>query len=167
MIIIWNNKETGNEQLKLNIRSRYSLVYCNMFMYPHYIMLLGCRSSDNVVLDLWFGWSKYMFSTPAAPERQWTPEDSASEPRPIHTAALAIPGERTGVAELDERGFLKVGLPETANNHYIFFWLSGRALDSGRQKGEFKSPCLCFFAFLPLLPCFLLLLYSGCSINSS
>ena len=88
-----------------------------------------------------------MFSTPAAPERQWTPEDSASEPRPIHTAALAIPGERTGVAELDERGFLKVGLPETANNHYIFFWLSGRALDSGRQKGEFKSPCLRCFAF--------------------
>ena len=89
-----------------------------------------------------------MFSTPAAPERQRTPEDIASEPRPTHTAALAIPGERTGVApELDERGFLKVGLPETANNHYFLFWLSGRALDSGRQKGEFKSLCLCCFAF--------------------
>ena len=47
---------------------------------------------------------KYRFSTPAAPERQRTPEDSASEPHPTHTAALAIPGERTGVApELGER----------------------------------------------------------------
>ena len=32
-----------------------------------------------------------MFSTPAAPERQETPEDSAGVPRPTHTAALAIP----------------------------------------------------------------------------
>ena len=44
---------------------------------------------------------KYRFSTPAAPERQRPPEDSASVPRPTH---LAIPGERTGVApELGER----------------------------------------------------------------
>ena len=92
---------------------------------------------------------KYRLSTPAATEHQQTPEDSASVPRPTHTAALAIPGESTGVApELGERGFLKVGLPETANNICIFFWLSGRALDSGRQKSDFKSPCLCFFAFL-------------------
>ena len=49
---------------------------------------------------------KYRFSTPAATERQQTPEDSASVPRLTHTAALAIPGERTGVApELGERGF--------------------------------------------------------------
>ena len=41
---------------------------------------------------------KYMFSTPVAPERQGIPEDSASVPRPTHTAALAIPGEGTGVA---------------------------------------------------------------------
>ena len=78
---------------------------------------------------------KYRLSTPAATEHQQTPEDSASVPRPTHTAALAIPGERTGVApELGERGFLKVGLSETATNHYIFFWLSGRTLDSGRQQ---------------------------------
>ena len=89
---------------------------------------------------------KYRFSTPAAPERQRTPKDNASEPRPTHTEALAIPGERKGVApELGERGLLKVGLPETTNNHYVFFWLSGIALDSERQKSEFKSPCLCFF----------------------
>ena len=57
---------------------------------------------------------KHMFSTPAVLERQGTPEDSASVPRPTHTAALAIPGERTGVApELGERGFLKVRLPES------------------------------------------------------
>ena len=97
---------------------------------------------------------KHMFSTPAVLERQGTPEDSASVPRPTHTAALAIPGERTGVApELDERGFFKVDFPETVNNHCIFFWLSGRALDSGRQNGEFKSPCLCCFAFFFLLYC--------------
>ena len=110
-----------------------------------------------VVVSFWiFGLveSKYRFSTPADPERQRTPEDSASVPRPTHTAALAIPGERTGVApELDERGFFKVDFPETVNNHYIFFWLSGRALDSGRQNGEFKSPCLCCFAFFFLLYC--------------
>ena len=63
---------------------------------------------------------KHKFSTPAAPECQRTPEDSTSVPRPTHTAALAIPGESTGVApELGERGFLKVGLPETANNNYV------------------------------------------------
>ena len=66
----------------------------------------------------------YMFPTPAAPERQETPEDSASVPRPTHTAAPAIPGERTGVApELGERGFWEVGLPETANNHYFSTYL--------------------------------------------
>ena len=48
---------------------------------------------------------KYRFSTSDALERQRTPEDSGSVPRPTHTAALAIPGERTGVAhELGERG---------------------------------------------------------------
>ena len=95
---------------------------------------------------------KYRFSTPAAPERQRTPKDNASEPRPTHTEALAIPGERKGVApELGERGLLKVGLPETTNNHYVFFWLSGIALDSERQKSEFKSPCLCFFFAIILL----------------
>ena len=107
--------------------------------------------------------SKHMFSTPPAPERQRTPEDSASVPRPTHTEALAISGERTGVApELGGRGFLKVGLPKTANDHYIFFWHSGRALNSGRQKSEFKSPCLCFFALL-LFFHFFLLLYCCCA----
>ena len=31
--------------------------------------------------------------------------------------------------------------------HCISFWLSGRALDPGRAERQFKSPCLCFFAF--------------------
>ena len=54
---------------------------------------------------------KYRFSTPTAPERQRTPQDSANVPRPTHTAALAISGERTGVdPDLGERGFLRVGL---------------------------------------------------------
>ena len=37
---------------------------------------------------------------------------------------------------------MKVGLPEAANNNYIFLRLSanGRALDLGCQKREFKSP---------------------------
>ena len=62
---------------------------------------------------------KYRFSTPTAPERQRTPEDSARALRPTHTAALAIPGERTGVApELGEGGFSKVGLPEAGNKHF-------------------------------------------------
>ena len=105
-----------------------------------------------------------MFSTPAAPEHQGTPEDSASVPRPTHTATLAIPGERTGVAaELGDQGFLKVGLPETANNNYILFWLSGRALDFGRQKIVFKSPCLCFFfAFLHIFLFFLAMILLLC-----
>ena len=98
---------------------------------------------------------KYMFSTPVAPERQGIPEDSASVPRPSHTATLAIPGEKTGVApKLGERGFSNVDLPETANNHYLFFWLSGRALDYGRQKSEFKSSCLLLvFRFFCCLSC--------------
>ena len=65
---------------------------------------------------------KSRFSTPAAPRRQPTPRDRATVPRPAHTAtaALAIPGERPGVAlELSDRGFLKVGLPEEANNPFL------------------------------------------------
>ena len=82
--------------------------------------IIYCSSVVNVMIKMIFSLIelKYRFSTPAAPERQRTPEDIASVPRPTHTAALAIPGERTGVApELGERRFFKVGLPETANNH--------------------------------------------------
>ena len=47
---------------------------------------------------------KYVFSTPAAPGRRPLPRERTNAPRPTHTAALAIPGERTGVAvELGER----------------------------------------------------------------
>ena len=44
---------------------------------------------------------------------------------------------------------------------HISFWLSGRALDSGRAERQFKSPCLCFlFSFV----CFssAVLLYCCC-----
>ena len=64
---------------------------------------------------------KYVFSTPAIPERHPIPRHRATAPSPTHTAALAIPGERTGVAaKLGERRFFKLALPETASNHYIF-----------------------------------------------
>ena len=57
---------------------------------------------------------KYRFSPPAAPERYPPPPDRASVSRPSHTAALAIPGERTGVAaKLGVRRFFKVALRDT------------------------------------------------------
>ena len=37
--------------------------------------------------------------------------------------------------------------PEMESNHYISFWLSGRALDSGQAERQFKSHCLCVFVF--------------------
>ena len=74
---------------------------------------------------------RYVFSTPAAPGRHPIPGDRTTAPSRTHTAALAIPGKRTGVAaKLGERRFFKVALPETASIHYIFCWLNGRALDS-------------------------------------
>ena len=35
-----------------------------------------------------------------------------------------------------ERRLFKVALPETASNHYIFCWLSGRALGSGQTERQ-------------------------------
>ena len=94
----------------------------------------------------------YIVSTPAAPRRHPIPRDHATEPSPTHAAALAIPGERTGVAaKLDERRYFIIALPETLSNHYIFFLLIGRALDSGQAERHFKSPCLCFFLLYFLL----------------
>ena len=50
------------------------------------------------------------------------PRDHATAPSPTHTAALAIPGERTGVAaKFSERRFFYVALPDTASNHYTSF----------------------------------------------
>ena len=80
---------------------------------------------------------------------EWAKPALSERATPHHTAALAIPGERTGVVpEFGERGFLKSqppgdDLPGTVH----FISASGRALDCGRQKGEFKSPCLLCFAF--------------------
>ena len=41
---------------------------------------------------------KYVFSAPSAPGCSPIPRDRATAPGPTHTAALAIPVERTGVA---------------------------------------------------------------------
>ena len=44
-------------------------------------------------------------------------------PSPNHTADLAIPGEKKGVAaKLGERRFFKVAPPETARNHFFLFF---------------------------------------------
>ena len=90
----------------------------------------------------------YPKNTAASPERHPIPRDRATAPSPNHRAALAIPGERTGIAaKLGERRFFKVAVPETASNHYISFWLSGRALDSGQAERQFKSPVSLLFCF--------------------
>ena len=68
---------------------------------------------------------KYVFSTPAVQWRHPIPRDRAIALSPTHTTALAIPGERTGVAaKLGERRSLKVSLPKTASNHYILCWIT-------------------------------------------
>ena len=70
----------------------------------------------------------YSFLTPAAPERQPTHRERATVPRPPHTAALGVAGERTGAAaNCGERRLSKEGLADVANNHHP-------ALDSGGQK---------------------------------
>ena len=79
------------------------------------------------------------------------PRDRATAPSPTYTAAVAIPGERTGVAaKLGERRFFKISLPETASNLHIFFWLSGKVLNSAQVERQLKPPCLCFYALFLL-----------------
>ena len=68
-------------------------------------------------------------------------------PRPRDRAKSYPHSSPRDTRRKNERRFLKVGLPETANNHYISFWLSGRVLDSGKGERQFESPCLCFFVF--------------------
>ena len=58
------------------------------------------------------------FLTPAVPEHQPTHRGRATVPRPPHTAALGVPGERTGAAaKLGERraSIVEVALPGLAN----------------------------------------------------
>ena len=90
---------------------------------------------------------KYVFSTPASPGRHPIPRDRATVPSPTHTAVLAIPGERTGVAaKLGDQRFFKVALPETASNHYIFCF--GSTVErSILDRASVESPRLCVFAF--------------------
>ena len=95
---------------------------------------------------------EYVFSTPAALERHPIPRERPTAPSPTHTAALASPGERTGVAaKLGERRFFKFALPENASNHYIFCWLNGRALDSGQTDRQLNPPVSCVFAIFSAL----------------
>ena len=89
---------------------------------------------------------KYVFSTPVALRRHRIPRDRATAPSPTYTAALAIPGERTGVAAtLGDRRFFKVALPEMANNQYIFCWLNRRGLDSGQAERQLNLHAFSLF----------------------
>ena len=68
-------------------------------------------------------------------------------PSPTYKAALAISGERTGVAaKIGEKRLFKVALPETTSNHYVSFWLGGIALVSGQAERQFNPSCSVFFA---------------------
>ena len=110
-------------------------------------MLPGSSSGSNVQMDLRL---EYTPRIAASPERHPIPGDRVTAPSSTHTSALAIPGERTGVAaKLGDRQFFKVALPETASSHNFSFRLSGRSLDSGQSERQFKSPCLFFYAFPP------------------
>ena len=106
---------------------------------------------------------KYVFSTPAAPERHPIHRIRATAPSPTHTAVLAIPGDRTGVAaKLSERRFFKVALPETATNQYSL--CGGTVERSILDRGSVESPRLCVVALFPvvaLLYVFLLYTHSG------
>ena len=89
---------------------------------------------------------KYVCSTPAAPGLHPTPRDRATAPSPTHTAALAILGERTGVAaKIGERRFFKVALPETVSVHfYVGSTVERSILDRASVESRL-SLRFCFF----------------------
>ena len=135
----------------------------------------GSSSGRNVQMDLRL---EYTPRIAASPEHHPIPRDRVTAPSSTHVSALAIPGERTGVAaKLGDRRFFKVALPETASSHNFSFRLSGRSLDSGQSERQFKFPCLFFYAFPPLFFCctgvqtslsaFLSLLFSAPAVRTS
>ena len=73
-----------------------------------------------------------------------------------------IPGGRTGVtAKLGQQRVFKFALPETASNHYILYWLNGRALDSGQTERQLNLPVSAFSLFLSAeVLLYVLLLYT-------
>ena len=92
---------------------------------------------------------KDIFSTPAIPGRHPIPRDRATAPSPTHTAALAILGERTGVAaKIGERRFFKVALPETVSVHFyvgstVERSILDRASVESRLSLRFRFFCCC------------------------
>ena len=98
----------------------------------------------------------YMFfQHPAAPGCHLVSRDRATVPSPTHTAALAISGERMGVAaKHGQRNILQSCSP--GDGKYSLHFLSaqrGRALHSGHAERESKSVYLCFFALFTFFCC--------------
>ena len=142
---IKRRKAKRNTQTRTKKATRKSLLY---------ISRTGSSSGSNVQMGL----RKHAgHDIPVPPKNSCEfraplgpPRPHATAPSPTHTAALATPGEITGVAaKLGERRFFKVALPETARNRDVCF--SRRALDSGQAELRFKSP-LVFFCFF-FIPC--------------
>ena len=64
----------------------------------------------------------------------------------VHGLQQTLSKDICTAAKLGERRLFKVALPEAARNHYISFWLSGRALDSGQaERQEYAAVSLLFF----------------------
>ena len=90
-----------------------------------YRISLSYYHAPRDVMSKWIFENMPVVNTPktaATPRRHPIPRDCATAPIPTHTAALAIPGGRTGVtAKLGERRFLRVkknnAHTETASNH--------------------------------------------------
>ena len=69
-------------------------------------------------------------------------------PHPIHTGALAITGNRTGVApEFGEGGLSKVAPPKAANNRYdyhVCFWGGSQPVRvHGQSSGSMLTSVVC------------------------
>ena len=98
--------------------------------YPYYAaMLLGSGTSYDVQMDLLQQTQK----TAASPERLSTPLGTTTVPRPPHTSALWVPGERIAAdARLGERGAWRGALPGTGRS------LPGKGADP-RERRDFPT----------------------------
>ena len=89
-----------------------------------------------------------------------SPRDRVTAPSPTHTAALAIPGERTGVAaKLGERRFSKL---LSRRRQLITTFSVGSKVDrSILDRASVESPRLCVFVFFSaVVLLYVLLLYT-------